>query len=491
MPDSLKQKTISGVAFSALDNVASFGITFITGVILARLLSPEDYGLLGLVGVFTGVCSCFINAGFSSALIRKKDATNDDFNTVFICNLVMSIAMYTIVFVCAPLIASYFDRPELVSIVRVSTLGMIIGALAIVQSTRLTKRIDFKTQLKISIIVNVVQGVVGITMAFAGFGVWALIWQGLTAAVTRTILLWYFNKWIPQLRFSGKSFRELFGFSSKLLLSDIINTLWGQAYGLVIAKCYSPAVLGQYSRAQGYSGILSSNVTSVVQKVTYPVLSAIQDDNTRLKSGYQRIIKVTMLPVFSCTLLLAAVSKPMIIVLIGYKWLQAACFLQIICLGSMLYPLHAINLNMLQVQGRSDLFLKLEIIKKFFSVVPILLGIWIGIYWMLAASVVNGFICYYLNAYYSGPLARYSIREQIADITPSFLTGLITALAAWMVALGYDCLTVSQSTVGYAIVLAVQLVVAAVVFYFICERLQTGEYLELKEIVQSKLIKRK
>lgn len=487
MSESLKDKTVKGVSWTALSNVLTFGVSFVISIILARLLSPEDYGLLGLTGIFTALCGCFISAGLGGALIRKKNATEDDFNTVFICNLVTSIVMYVIIFLCAPLIADFFERQELIPIVRVSSLSMIIGALGIVQSTRLTKRIDFKTQTKITVSSTIVQGVVGIGLAFAGFGVWALVYQGLTSTITRTSLLYCYNKWIPKFYFSKSSFKELFGYSSKMLASDILSTLWGQLYSIVIAKCYSPATLGQYSRATGYSGLFANNLTGVVQRVSFPVLSEIQDDKVRLKSAYQRLIKTTMLITFSCTLMLAAVAKPLLILLIGVKWLQSAEFLQIICLGSMLYPLHAINLNMLLVQGRSDIFLKLEIIKKVLFIFPILIGVFVGIYWMLVANVIIGIIAYYLNAYPSGKLIGYSIREQVKDIMPSFLISFFATFSAWMLFVIYKIYANEITMTGYVVILILQIVVGFSIFFFLNQRLQLGEYIELRNILLPKI----
>ena len=488
--ESLKDKTVKGIGWSAIDNVAGYAVTFVVGIILARLLSPEDYGLLGLIGIFTVICSSFINAGFVSALIRKKDATDDDYNTVFIFNLVISTLLYVILFLCAPLIADFFERQELIALTRVSSLGMVIGALAMVQRTRLTKRIDFKTQTIITIISAVVRSIVGIAMAFYGYGVWALVAQELTGTAMTTILLWYYNRWIPKLRFSTKSFKELFGFGSKLLLSDILNNVWNQAYQVVIGKFYAPATLGQYTRATMFSNLFSTNITNVIQRVSYPVLSEIQDDPSRLKDGYQRIIKTTMLVTFCCMLMLASVAKPMIIVLIGEKWTQAAYFLQIVCFYNMLHPLHAINLNILQVKGRSDLFLKLEIIKKIVAIAPLLLGIFINIYWMLIGSVFAGFIAYYLNAYYSGPLLNYSIREQILDIMPSFLIGFTGAFLSFLPVLIFDSADwgISWSVAAFFI-LPLQLIIGAVTILLLCEKGHKQEYIELKGIALSVLHK--
>ena len=481
--ESLKSKTIKGVGWSAIDNMSGYAITFVVGIILARLLSPEDYGLLGLIAIFTAICNCFINSGFGSALIRKKDATEDDFNTVFIFNLVMSILLYGVLFLCAPLIADFFERQELTALVRVSTLSMIIGALAATQRTKLTKRIDFKTQTKITVVSAVIRGIVGISTAFMGWGVWALVAQDLVGSAVTTILLWHYNKWIPKLRFSKKSFHELFGFGSKLLASGLIDTVWKEIYQVVIGKFYAPAALGQYTRAVAFSSLLSNNITSVIQRVSYPVLSQIQDDIPRLREGYRRIIKVTMLISFFGMLMLAAVAKPMTIVLIGEKWLQAATFLQIICFGSMLYPLQAINLNMLQVQGRSDLFLRLEIIKKVIAIGPLLLGIFISIYWMLICSVLTSFFAYYLNSYYSGPMIGYSVKEQILDVLPSFIVSATASLFAFLPVLIYDIIGNGENwRIMACIIFPLQVFLGGAIFIILNNKIKTSEYLELKRI---------
>lgn len=477
MSESLKDKTIKGGAWSLIDNVAGYFVTFVIGIILARLLSPDEYGLIGIITIFTAICDCFINAGFTSALIRKKNASENDFNTVFIANLATSLILYFVLFFAAPFIADYFERQELTSLTRVSSLGMVIGSLAIVQRTKMTKRIDFKVQTKIAIFSAIIKGVVGISLAYLGFGVWALVAQELTQKIISTSCLWYVNRWIPQFKFSKSSFRELFGYGSKMLLSNLLDTVWRDIYKVIIGKIYTPSVLGLYSRASGFCQIFSSNITGVVQRVTFPVLSEVQDDNERLKKNYQRIIKLVMLITFVCIFMLAAIAKPMILVLIGEKWIESASFIQIICFSSMLYPLHALNLNMLQVQGRSDLFLRLEIIKKCISIIPILLGIFIGIYWMLIGSVFTGLISYYLNAYYSGPLLNYGIKEQIKDILPSFCIALIGAFAAYLISFISGIIPI--------VILLIQLILNIGIVFLLCKYFKLQEYIEIKNIVIS------
>lgn len=473
--EKLKDKTIKGVGWSAIDNVAQYGVTFVVSIVLARLLSPDDYGLLGLIAIFTAVCGTLINAGFTTALIRKKDATDDDYNTVFIVNLGMSLLLYGIIFFCSPLIADFFQREELVWLTRVSSLGMIVGALSLVQQTRLTKRIDFKSQTKITIVASISSGIIGIALALMKFGVWALVAQALSSQMIRTVLLWHVNKWIPQLCFSIKSFNELFGFGWKLMVSGVIDTVWKELNQFVVGKFYSPATLGQYTRAKHFSQLLSSNLTSVVQRVTYPVLSNIQDDKQRMINAYRKIIKTTMFVTAISMFFLGAISEPLFYCLIGPKWHEAATYLPLICVVGSTYPLHAINLNMLQVQGRSDLFLGLEIIKKIIATGPLLIGAFVGIFPMLWASVIVNIIAYFLNSYYTGKLLGYSSWMQIKDVAPSYGIAAIVALSVFFM---------KYFPISNWIILPLQIVFGLFCFFLICWLTKNNEYMEIKNIVK-------
>ena len=477
MAESLKKKTVKGLGWSALDNAARYGMQFFIGIVLARLLSPDDYGLLGLVGIFTVVCTALVNGGFTTALIRKKDATDDDFNTAFICNLTMSLLLYTVTFFCAPLIADFFNREELIPLVRVSSLGLIIGAFGLVQQTRLTKRIDFKTQTKITLIASAASGVVGISMALMDFGVWALVAQQLTSHILRTIQLYIYNRWLPQLRFSKESFHNLFGFGWKMMVSALIDTIWKELYQVVVGKFYSPATLGQYTRGQHYAKLFSQNLTTVVQRVTYPVLSSIQDDKERMVSAYRRIIRTSMFITAVTLFFLGAVSEPLIYCMIGPKWHEASTYLPLICLNSTLYPLHAINLNMLQVQGRSDLFLGLEIIKKIIGLAPLFIGAFIGIIPMLWTNIVAGIVCYFLNSYYSGRLLGYSSWMQLRDIAPSYMLAIAIALSVWFL---------KYLPLSYWIILPLQITIGIVVFFSICKMFKMNEYKEIMVILRKR-----
>lgn len=481
---SLKDKTVKGTFWSGIDNVAQFTVSFVVSIVLARLLSPDDYGLIGIIAIFTAVCTTLINGGFTTALIRKKDATDDDYNTAFIVNLTMSLLLYAIIYLLSPYIADFFHRQELIALTQVSSLGVIIGALGLVQQTRLTKRIDFKTQTKITIAASFSSGIVGIGMAFWEFGVWSLVAQSLTSQILRTILLWVANRWVPQLRFSSESFHELFGFGWKMMASSLLDTVWKELYQVVVGKFYSPATLGQYTRAKGFSQLFSSNLTTVIQRVTYPVLSNIQDDKRRMIMAYRRIIKVTMFITAISMFFLGAVSEPLLYCLIGPKWHEASIYLPLICISMSSYPLHAINLNMLQVQGRSDLFLVLEIIKKIIAIGPLFIGAFVGVIPMLYANILTTVIAFFLNSYYSGKFLGYSSWMQIKDIAPSY--GIATLVALCVYCLKYLPLS-------YWVVLPIQIFLGCIVLICVCQKTKMEEYIELRRIVEPilrKIIKR-
>ena len=473
MPESLKNKTVKGVGWSFVDNIANSGITFLVGLVLARLLTPAEYGIMAMITIFIAISTSIVDSGFSNALIRKQDAGRVDYSTVFFFNLGVSAVLYAVLYVGAPRIAAFFKEPLLEDVMRVIGWVLIINALAIIPRTLFVKAVNFRTQTKVSLIASLSSGAVGIGMALGGMGVWSLVGQQLSRQLMNTVFLWVYGKWRPSLEFSVRSFRELFGFGSKLLLAGLLNTVFKEIYSLVIGRCYTSAQLGQYTRAQQFNTIFSSNLTAVVQRVSYPVLSSIQDEPARLKEAYRRVIKVTMLVTFACMLGLAAVAKPLIVLLIGEKWLPAVSLLQIICFSGMFYPLHAINLNVLQVKGRSDLFLRLEIIKKFLAIGPLLLGIFFSIKSMLLGSVFNSVIAYFLNSYYSADLLRYSTMEQVKDVLPTFFVSLLVSAVMW---------SLSLTALPYPLLLSLQCTVGLTLAILIYERLRLPEYMEVRQL---------
>ena len=472
---SLKQKTVSGLIWSFVDTLASQGISFIISIILARLLSPSEFGLIGMITIFIAISQSFINSGFSNALIRKKDATNTDYSTVFYFNLVVGTLFYLILFLSAPAISRFFNEPQLISIVRVISIGLIISSLTIIQRTILTKRVDFKLQARISVIASSVSGIVAVVMAYKGFGVWALVSQTLINQALVSIFLWLWNRWRPILIFSKKSFNELFGFGSKLLVSGLIDTAYKNIYYLIIGKFFSPQELGYYTRAEGFKNLPSQNLNSIISRVTYPILSDIQDDIPRLKSSYKKLISSVMFITFTLMIGMAAVAEPMIHTLIGEKWEPSIIYLQMLSIVGMFYPLHALNLNMLQVQGRSDLFLRLEIIKKLIAIPVILIGIFIGIKAMIMGMFVNTIIAYYLNSYWSGTKIGYSFAEQVKDILPSLFLALVMGISTYFVG--------KILPFSYPIKLIIQIIFGAVFIISFSEITKFKEYVFIKKIV--------
>lgn len=475
MAESLKNKTVRGVGWSFADSALGQGVTFIVGLILARLLSPDEYGLIGIITIFVTVLNSIVDSGFSNALIRKNNATDKDYNTVFYTNLVFSLVLYVILFFCSPLIARFFDRPELVSLTRVMGFATILDALSLIQNTLLVKKLDFKTRTKASLISAIVSGLVGIVMALLGFGVWALVAQALSRQLLYTICLWSFNRWWPKIEFYWDSFKEMWSFGWKLLVSSLIDTVWKELYQVVVGKFYSPATLGQYTRGKQFASVFSQNLTVVVQRVSYPALAEIQDDKQRLANAYRKVIKTTMFATAVLLFSLGAVAEPLLYCLIGPQWHQAATFLPLICVSMSLYPLHAINLNMLKVQGRSDLFLKLEILKKIIAIFPLLVGIFIDIYWMLVGSIITGVIAFFLNSYYSGKMLGYSSWMQLKDIAPSYTLATLIAFPVFFM----KFLPLSNF-----VILPLQIVVGIGIFFIVCRITRNEEYVEVMSLAK-------
>lgn len=422
---SLKDKTVKGVIWSSIDRFSAQGIQFVFSILIARLLLPEDYGVIAMLNIFLAVSQAFIDSGFGTALIRKIDRTETDFSTVFYFNIVVASVFYIILFCSAPAIANFYETPLLESVTKVVALNLIINSLSGIHNAKLSIAIDFKSRAKISIITALLTGAVGLWMAYAGYGVWALVFQTLFSSLIRTLMLWIIVKWHPQLIFSWKSFKELFSFGSKLLASGILDTLYNNIYTLVIGKVFSPSTLGVYSKANSLAQFPSSNITSVLQVVTFPVLSTIQNEEERLSDAYKRFLKLSAFVVFPLMVGLSAVADPFIRLVLTDKWEGAIILLQIICFALMWYPIHAINLNILQVKGRSDYFLKLEVIKKVQGVLFLIVTVPMGIVAMCCGKVISSLISLIWNTHYTKKLIGYGYFAQMKDLLPVLIHSLV------------------------------------------------------------------
>ena len=422
---TLKQATTKGLFWSSVERFSNQGVQFVFSIILARLLSPSDYGIIAMVTIFFAVAQSFVDSGFSNALVRKTHRVEEDLSTCFYFNIGVGIIAYIVLFLIAPLVANFYNQPILSPIIRITGLEVMLNSLCVVQQALFTIKIDFKSQAKITLSATVISGIVGILLAYQGYGIWALVWQGVASSIVRMGLLWLMSKWRPRTGFSKSSFNYLFGYGSKLLASGLLDTIYNNIYPIVIGKFYNPAQLGNYSRALGWAQLPSANITSILQRVTFPVLSAIQDDTLRLQNSYRRLLKLSAFIVFPLMMGLAAIASPLIRVILTAKWDGCVLYLQILCFALMLYPIHAINLNLLQVKGRSDLFLRLEIIKKIIGVVILIITIPLGITAMCLGMVFSSIICLIVNTYYTSRFIDVGLLTQLKDLRIILINSLV------------------------------------------------------------------
>lgn len=425
MSTSLKHDTVKGVFWSFIERFGTQFILLITQIVLARLLLPYDFGLIGMLTIFIAISQVFVDSGFGNALIQKGNAINIDYSTAFVCNIIISILFYLILFFTSPLVASFFDQPELKALLRFIGLVLLFNSIGIVQFARFRKTLNFKIIAKASLYANIIAAIGGVILAYLNYGVWALASQMVLLYLFRSIFFWIYSDWRPSLNFSLKSFNELFNFGYKLLLSGLLDQVFQNIYLLVIGKYYTAKDLGYYTQAKKIQDVPVVTLASIVGSVTFPAFSKIQDDKVRLLTGFRKTLKLLVLINFPLMIGLAVIANPLFLYILGEKWLFSVPYFQLLCISGMLYTLHTTNLSILQVKGRTDLYLKLEIIKKIIIVVAILVGINWGILGLIYGRVISSFISYFINAYYSGILLGYPIIKQLKDIYFTMIISII------------------------------------------------------------------
>lgn len=477
MSESLKQKTAKGILWSGVEQFSVQIIQFLLNLIMARILSPQEYGLVGMILVFIAIAQTFVDSGFANALIRKQNREEVDYSTAFYFNVVIGVFVYFILFFTSPFISQFYDEPLLEPLTKVIGLTIFFNSLGIVPRARYTISIDFKTQAKATTTSVIISGVVGIWMAYNGYGVWAIVWQSVIRNGLNVLLLWLFARWLPLFRFSWRSFCEMWSFGYKLLLSGLLNTIYNNVYQLLIGKVFSAVDLGNYTRANQFAAFPSSNMNSVISRVTYPILSAIQEDDVRLERVYRKYLRLSAFIVFPLMVGLSALAEPLIISVLTEKWRAAIILLQIICFSMMWYPIHAINLNLLQVKGRSDLFLKLEIIKKIIGVVVLCVTVPIGLVAMCVGSIFSSVFCLVVNTYYTGKLINVGFWLQMRDLLPILLLSLFMGVLVFL----------SVMFISSNILKLIVGVIVGVVFYISVAKLFKLE--ELSDLLS--LVKRK
>lgn len=431
MDGSLKSKTVHGVLWSFLERVGQQGMQVVIWIILARLLLPKEFGLVAMLMIFTMIGQKFLDSGFGSALIQKKEATHVDCCSIFYFNIVFGIMAAGLLCLTAPWIAGFYGEPILVPLVRVLSLNLIVNAFGLVQTSLLIKHIDFKTQLKVSMIATTLSGGIAITMAYQGFGVWSLVVRSVTDNLFRTVLLWLFNNWRPSLVFSFTALKSMFHFGSRLMLSGFINAVFQNIYLVIIGRIFTATDLGFYSRAKHFQRVSAENLTSSVSRVIFPAFSTVQNDNTRFKRGMQKTLAIMVFLNFPLMVGLLVTARPLVLVLLTEKWLPCVPYLQLLCVIGLLHPLQVINLTVLIAKGRSDLFLRLEIFKSILVIISVAVTYRWGIAALIYGHIGVSILGYYLNSYYTGKLINYPMKKQVFDFAPYLGLSAIMGIAIY------------------------------------------------------------
>ncbi len=477
--DSLRGKTIKALSWSSLESVGIQCVRFIFGIMLARLLFPEQFGLIGMLWVFIAVAQSLTDSGYGAALIQKQDTTATDINTIFYFNIAVGLIAMGVVCLFAPWIAAFFNQPELTSLTRAMSVIILINSFAIIHFTMIHIRLDFKTLTKVSFVESAFSGVVGVTLAVMGFGVWSLVAQQLSASIIRTLLLWVLNSWRPELVFSFGSLRRLFGFGSRMLASGLLEQIFSNSFQLVIGKLFSAADLGYFTRARTFQEIPTNTIAGLVSRVVFPVFSSIQEDSVRLKSGLKQVLSIIVLIHFPMMIGLAVIARPLVLTLLTDKWAPCIPYLQLLCFAGLLYPVHLMNLNILMALGRSELFLRLEIVKKVLIVISIAATWQWGISAMIWGLICLSFLCFYLNSYYTGILIGYTIREQVRDLSPYLIMALLMGTAVYAVGL--------LPFLHHGSMLAAELIIGSLVYVVLCRVFRLAAFMEIWEAGCSKI----
>lgn len=475
----LKRKTVKGFFWSSLESLLSQGQGIIFGIVLARILSPEEFGLLGMITIFISIAQVFVDSGLSQSLIRKQNCSNDDYSTVFWVNIVIGIVSYIGIWIAAPLIADFYGKPELIALTRVTSLAIILGSLTLIQQTIFTKDVDFKTLTKSSTIGTFISGVASLVLAFLGFGVWSLVWRTIINQAVRSLILWNQNRWWPKFFCSRKLLKEHFAFGSNILMISVISALYKSFYNLIIGKNYSEKILGYYTNADQYSTMPSSTISNVTNKVSYPVLSEIQNDNERLKTSIRKLISIVMYVSFVVMFGLAAVAKPLFVIILGGKWLPSVTIFQALCIAYTISPMLTINQNIMKIKGRSDLFLKTEIIKYMILTPLLILGAIYGINVLIAGIVLFYWVGFMINAMYSGKLIGFSFIDQSLEFFPALAIAIVSALITWSLGLLFPLSNI--------VLLLIQIVLYPCLVVLLSGILKVEAFFELKKIMTGKL----
>lgn len=431
--ENLKQKTKKGLYWSAANNIASKGMHFIFSIILARLLSPPDYGVIGMLSIFIVIVQIFVDSGFSKAIITKQDRTQKDLSTAFFFNIGVGVAGYLILFFSAPFISKFYNMPILTSILRVIGLGVVFNSLSIVQGAHFSIKLDFKTPAKISVSCQLITGIFGIWLAYRGLGVWALVFQQVAGGFLVLVLNWYFARWLPTFEFSKSSFIYMWKYGSKVLGAGLLSAAYDNIQPLLIGKFFSSTTLGLYSRAQGFATLPSSNISGILAGVTFPLLSKINNDFERMGFIYRKLLKVSAFIVFPLMIGLASVSAPLVHFLLPERWNGCIPILQILCFSLIWQPISLVNLNLLNAARRPDVVLKLELIKKPLGLLALVISIPYGVIAMCFANLAICVFAVVLNTILTSKTLAVPFWNQVMDLMPILINSVVMGVCVYVV----------------------------------------------------------
>lgn len=444
MVDSLKQKTKVAVYWSFFQNLANQGIRFLISIVLARLLTPADFGLLAMPNVFIAVAEAFITCGFNAALVRKPELTEEDLSTAFIYNTVVGFIMAVILFICSPFIARFYNQPVLSDVLKVTSATMFLSAFQSVHYVGFNRSLDYKTPAKISIVSTIVTGLVGIALAYAGFGIWALVFQGVASLLVSMSLVWFYSSWRPVTGWSWESFHYLWNFGNKILVSSVIDKIHDNINPIVIGKFISPSDLGVFNRAQNFASLPHQQITGMLDSVTFPVLSKLQDDKEQLISAFSRVLRITIFVLCPVMLWLSAIASPLINVLITEKWAECVPLLKILCFPIVFWPVQSLNFSLLKVLGRSDLMLKLNVYIKISGIIMIALGLFCALYLKMGiiaigyTTILHTCIAVPLSALFTGSVTGMGMLRQVKELIPTILLASLMYLSIILITRCFD-----------------------------------------------------
>lgn len=436
--DYLKSQTKKGLYWKTFENLSGAAVQFVVGIIMARILSPTDYGIIALPAVFFALASTFIDGSFGLALVRKPELTEKDLSTIFIYGILMAAFMYLLLYAGAPFIAEFYNTPVLTSLIRITALTFLWGPLVTPHYIILRRKLNFKTPARISLVSNLLAACFGIATAYLGYGLWALVVSDITSSLTYVVQMSLVVSWKPKTGWSRESFRYLWGFGNKMIGTHLLNTLQENIAPVIIGKYFSPFQLGLYNRAQGFSILPVSQLNNVLRSVSFPVLSKLQDDNVLMAAHYRKMIRTACFVSFPLMMLIAAISRPLIIIVLTEKWASCAILLQILCFASMWGPMSSLNLNILQVVGRTDLYFNLELKKKVISIIMMLVSLPFGLTWFCVSMVFCQFVNVYINIRSANKVLPIGIAEQYKDVMHSLVLSLLAFAIAYSTTLLFD-----------------------------------------------------